>query len=127
MEKNESCCSDSVTTLIFPCSGGSNVGQIANEIAIALTEKGIGKFFCLAGIGGNVSGIVKSTEGADNIIVIDGCKLDCAKKALEEKDLKVTKHLRVTDLDILKNHNLRLKKDEVEKALKKVEELLNEG
>ena len=119
--------SDSVTTLIFPCSGGSNVGQIANEIAIALTEKGIGKFFCLAGIGGNVLGIVRSTEGADNIIVIDGYKLDCAKKALEEKDLKVTRHIRITDLDILKNHNLRLKKDEVAKALKKVEELLNEG
>ncbi len=118
------CCCETTTTLIFACAGGSNVGQLSNEIGIKLTEAQKGKLFCLAGIGGNVSGIVKSTESADNVIVIDGCNLDCAKKTLEERGLKYTKHIRITDLDINKNHNLRLKKEDVEKCYEKILEEL---
>ncbi len=125
--QNNSCCCETTTTLIFACAGGSNVGQLSNEIGIILTEKGTGKLFCLAGIGGNVSGIVKSTESADNIIVIDGCQLDCAKKTLEEKNLKFTKHIRITELGVTKNHDLRLGKELIDETLKKVEEKLNEG
>jgi uncharacterized metal-binding protein len=39
---------------------GSNVGQIAKEQGIKLTQNGMGKFFCLAGIGGHVSGVIES-------------------------------------------------------------------
>ncbi len=54
--------------------------------------------FCLAGIGGRVSGIMKSTEAASSILAIDGCGLDCAKKSLEEAGFKKFNHLRLADL-----------------------------
>ena len=38
---------------------GSNVGQIAKEQGIKLTQNGMGKFFRLAGIGGHVSGMIE--------------------------------------------------------------------
>lgn len=58
--------------------------------------------FCLAGIGGRVSGIVKSTEEAGAILAIDGCALDCAKRSLGEAGIAGFEHLRVTDLGMEK-------------------------
>jgi len=66
--------------LIFSCSGAADVGELADQAARKLNREGAGKMFCLAGIGGQVSGIVKTTEAATSILAIDGCALECAKK-----------------------------------------------
>ncbi len=52
----------------------------------------------LAGIGGRISGIMKSTEVAASILAIDGCALDCTRKSLEEAGFTRVNHLRLTDL-----------------------------
>ncbi len=83
---------------IFSCSGAADVGELADRTARKLTNSGKGKMFCLAGIGGKVSGIVKSTEAAVSVLAIDGCTLDCAKKTLEEAGFKKVNHIRLTDL-----------------------------
>ncbi len=56
--------------------------------------------FCLAGIGGRVSGIMATTESASRILAIDRCKLDCAKLCLEQAGFKDFPHMRITDLDL---------------------------
>ena len=48
--------------LIFACSGAADVGEIADRAARELTKNGLGKMFCLAGIGGRVGGIMKKTS-----------------------------------------------------------------
>lgn len=92
------CSCSSGPKLIFSCSGAADVGELADRASRALTQKGSGKMFCLAGIGGRISGIVKSTEAAASILAIDGCTLDCARKSLEEAGFKRINHLRLTDL-----------------------------
>lgn len=82
-EGKKECLCQAVETLIFACFGGSNVGQIAGQAAVKLTKEGKGRLFCLAGIGGHVSGIVESTKAAKQLVVIDGCPLKCALKTLE--------------------------------------------
>lgn len=89
---------DSGPKLIFPCSGAADVGELADRAARKLTRDGHGSMFCLAGIGGRVSGILKSTEAAGTILAIDGCPLECAKKSLEEAGFSNFKHMRLTDL-----------------------------
>jgi uncharacterized metal-binding protein len=84
--------------LIFSCSGAADVGELADRAGRALNRSGLGKMFCLAGIGGRVSGILKTTETAVSILAIDGCPLDCAKKSLEEAGFKKVHHLRLSDL-----------------------------
>lgn len=84
--------------LIFSCSGAADVGELADRAARNLTRDGHGKMFCLAGIGGRVSAIMKTTETAISILAIDGCPLDCAKKSLEEAGFKKVNHLRLSDL-----------------------------
>jgi len=50
---NETCCSKATKTLIFACSGGSNVGQISNNLMIQLDREGIGNAYSDTGaIGG---------------------------------------------------------------------------
>jgi uncharacterized metal-binding protein len=84
--------------LIFSCSGAADVGELADRAGRALNRSGQGKMFCLAGIGGRVSGILKTTESAVSILAIDGCPLDCAKKSLTEAGFKKVNHLRLSDL-----------------------------
>ncbi len=57
---SQDCCQPQVDTLILACSGGSNVGQLANQAAVELTQEGFGKLFCLAGVGAQLSGFVQS-------------------------------------------------------------------
>lgn len=96
------CLCQSGPKLIFACSGAADVGAIADQAARKMTKDGAGKMFCLAGIGGRVNGIVKSTEAASKILAIDGCPLDCAKHCLEEAGFKKFEHLRLAELGLVK-------------------------
>ncbi len=88
--------------LLFACAGGSNVGQISNDAAIALERVGVGKLFCLAGIGGHVEGVVAKTRAAACTIAIDGCDVYCARKTLEAAGIEPTVHVVVTELGVEK-------------------------
>ena len=74
-------------------------------MARELTDRGLGKMFCLAGVGGRVKGILETTESAGKILVIDGCALDCARKTLEEAGFVEFEHLRLTDLGLTKGQS----------------------
>ena len=84
--------------IVLACSGASNVGQLSNQAAIELTREGYGKMFCLAGIGGDVEAILKTTREADTILAIDGCPVDCTKKTLDRAGITGFRHMQVTAL-----------------------------
>jgi uncharacterized metal-binding protein len=112
----EKCLCEPTEILIFPCSGGSNVGQIANQAGVKLTQDGMGRFFCLAGIGGHVSGMIESTKAGKVLVAIDGCPVACAKKTLEHAGFNIDEYVQVTDLGIEKSHNFDLNPSEVGKV-----------
>jgi len=58
--------------------------------------------FCLAGIGGRVSGIMKTTEAAAKILAIDGCPLNCVKNCLEQAGFDEFEHLQLANLGMTK-------------------------
>ena len=88
--------------LIFACSGAADVGAVADQAARKLTRDGVGKMFCLAGIGGRVGGIMKTTEAAQAILVIDGCPLNCTKRCLEEAGFHNFKYLQLSEVGMSK-------------------------
>ena len=112
--------------LIFACSGGSNVGQIANEAAKDLTNLGRGKMYCLAGIGGKDNSIVASTKAAKRIIVIDGCSVQCARKTLGQSGFIPDLHVIVTDLGIKKKNSFFMDVSEIEAVIDKISSDENE-
>jgi uncharacterized metal-binding protein len=88
----DKCCCGGKVRLIFPCSGGSDVGELTDRSARKLTENGWGKMYCLAGVGAHLSGFIESTKTADAIITIDGCPAACAAKTLEHAGFKPKKY-----------------------------------
>ncbi|MBN1293949.1 MAG: putative zinc-binding protein [Candidatus Latescibacteria bacterium] len=101
-ENNCGCSCGKSPTLIFPCSGAADVGEISDRVARKLTRDNVGKMFCLAGIGGHVDNIILSTSAAGKVFVIDGCPVDCAKKTLEHANIDDFVHMRVTDFGCVK-------------------------
>jgi uncharacterized metal-binding protein len=116
MAESDGCCTQSVKTLVLACSGGSNVGQIANRTMVELDTQGIGSAYCLAGVGADLSGFVESARAADTI-VIDGCPVGCGKKAFERHGLEPTRYFVVTEVGIEKKHNFDNLDSETKQAL----------
>lgn len=102
MSGNNECACSSAPKLIFACSGAADVGALADQAARKMTRDGNGKMFCLAGIGGRVSGIMASTQAAATILAIDGCALNCARKSLEEAGFAGFEHILLSDLGFQK-------------------------
>jgi len=100
-DKDESAC-QAGPKLIFACSGAADVGRISDMAARMMTKEGAGNMFCLAGIGGRVSGIMESTKAASKILAIDGCSLECTKLCLEHAGFEAFEHLRLDELGMEK-------------------------
>ena len=95
------CCTPA-SKLIFACSGAADVGKIADLSARKLTADGVGRMFCLAGVGGRVKGIMETTKAAQAILAIDGCPLHCARNTLEQAGFKKFEHPCLSDLGMEK-------------------------
>ena len=102
MSEKKACGCGSAPKLIFACSGAADVGAIADQAARKLTKDGVGKMYCLAGIGGRVSGIMATTESAARILAIDGCLANCARNSLDQAGFKKYEHLQLADLGMEK-------------------------
>lgn len=124
MAEETKCACGSANVAIFPCAGASNVGQLSNKIAIELEKRNIGNLMCTVGIGARAPGLMKSAEGSDRIIVIDGCPVNCASKTLELAGFKVDRHIIISELGIKKNKDKDLKDNEISEALKTTFEIL---
>jgi len=124
-EKKECLCSGG-PKIIFPCSGAADVGAIADLAARKLNKEGAGKMYCLAGVGGRVDGIMKTTASASYILAIDGCPLECARHTLEQAGFKNYSHIQVTALGLEKGKSPATE-EAVNRVADKGRELLGKG
>ncbi|RKY09039.1 MAG: zinc-binding protein [Planctomycetota bacterium] len=123
MSTENSCECSGGPKLIFACSGAADVGAITDQAAREMTKQGIGKMFCMAGIGGRVRGIIKTTESADRILAIDGCSLNCVKNSLELAGFDTFDHLQLADLGIEKGSS-PLTEENINKVIAKGKKIL---
>ena len=77
------CACNAGVKLVYSCSGAADVGEIADRTARALRREGFAHGSCIVAIGAGIQGFVKSAEGADINITIDGCPVACSRKILE--------------------------------------------
>jgi uncharacterized metal-binding protein len=124
---SEDCCTPSGNIMILACSGGSNVGQLANQAAVELTQENFGKMFCLAGIGARLSGFVQSAKDVPEMVVIDGCDVGCSRGIMTQAEVPLKNYLVLTDLGIEKNKNFTLDPRDIEKVKQAVKARMSEG
>jgi len=124
MEENKKCACGSSDVRVVTCSGGSNVGQIANQAAVMLAREKVAGFFCLAGIGAHIKGMVRSGKEADLIISIDGCPVQCAAKTMQHVEIEPAIQVIVTELGIEKSHDIVVDEKICARVVEKVKEEL---
>ena len=112
------------TVLLYACSGGANVAEIADKAARELMFSGEGSMFCLAGLGAGIQGMVQTAKDADVNLVIDGCPMDCAKKVFEKAGIANFAYVKVTDLGIEKVKGIRCTDEQVAAVVAKAREVL---
>jgi len=100
--------------LIYACSGCSNVGQLANAIALDLHRDGYGEMGCIAGLGGDIPSHIKLANSGRPILSIDGCPMECVRRCLDRHGVKSAHHITLSDLGIQKNKTAPF--DETEKT-----------
>lgn len=93
------------SVLIFACSGSADVGHLADLAARKLYADGIGKMYCLAGVGGRLESFLETTRSAGKRLAIDGCSADCARHTLESAGVSDFLHLRLPDLGLVKGQS----------------------
>ncbi len=102
METNKPNCSCSQNgAIVLACSGASDVGQISDLAARKLRDCGIFKMSCLALVGAGIEESIKNFKSSD-LLVIDGCPTNCAKKIMEKNGISNYKYLRLSDIGLEK-------------------------
>lgn len=83
--------------IVFACSGAGDVGRVTDLVARKLHSTEKIQMKCLAVV---AAGIEKSIEEYKNkeILMLDGCSVECGKKVLDAAGFTNYTYLRVTDL-----------------------------
>jgi uncharacterized metal-binding protein len=111
-------------TLVYSCSGSSNVAQLANYIAVRLDRLGIAEMSCIAGVGGDVRALVKKATAGRPVLAIDGCPLTCCEQVLAAKGVEPVRLIRLHDLGLKKRQHVDFDESEREAVFRRVLEEL---
>lgn len=101
MEKDSCACDDNAVNTVFACSGAADLGEISDLVARKLHRAGIRQMKCLAFIGAGIQDMIDSVKDS-NMLVIDGCKLDCGRLTMEKNGITNFSHIRLTDMGYVK-------------------------
>lgn len=113
--------------LVYSCSGCSSAAQMANYLAIQLDRSGMAEMSCIAGVGGNVKKLVKTTLSGKKIIVIDGCSLACSKACLHNHSITPDMSIELTVLGVKKKQHEDFDKEQANSILKDLKEKVFEA
>jgi len=94
--------------MVLACSGSSDVGYIADQVARMLSKKKVRKMNCLTVAATGTSEKIEEFKKC-NILVIDGCTEDCGKKIMAMRGITDYRYLRLTDLGCEKGKTLTSK------------------
>jgi uncharacterized metal-binding protein len=87
----------------------------------AAVERGTGShketFYCLAGPGRRMPGMIKAVTSADSVLVLDGCPVGCGKKAADSAGMTPYTHLMLGTLGIDRRDVLAWQAGDMDNAL----------
>jgi len=86
--------------IVYACSGASNLGQLANEIALRLDRLGLAELACLTEVGAEGGG----TPGSDGrpVLAISGCTGACCAAMLERHGIRPARSIVLAERGVAK-------------------------
>jgi len=120
--QTDNCLCSSENRIVMACSGASDVGHLSDLAARKLRDNNIFKMNCLAVVG---AGIEKSIENfkTKELLIIDGCPVDCGKKIMVRNGIKQYKYLRLSDIGFEKGKS-EANPQNIQKVYEKAESLI---
>lgn len=79
---------------------------------------------CLAGIGGRVKSITSTVQKSPELLMIDGCPLECGANSLRLAGITEFKHLKLHELEVRK-HDTEVSEATVERLAEAAVQLLS--
>lgn len=99
--KNETCNCGANNKLVIACSGAADVGLISDQVSRKLSISTNRNMSCLALFATCSDEMIEDFKQKE-ILVIDGCNVDCAKKIMKQRGITDYSYLRITDLGLAK-------------------------
>jgi uncharacterized metal-binding protein len=100
---------------------------MANYVAICLDRGKHAEMSCIAGVGGDVSSLVKIAKSGRRILAIDGCSLHCVRSCLSRHGVEPTMHLTLTEMGIKKRFHMEFSEDEAAGVFRQLVAALDRG
>lgn len=102
--------------IIFACDGAASVGQIANYVAIELTNRNIGaRMCCTSALGAESETHIGIAKRAKKTIVINGCASRCVSKIFERLGIKIDHEFVIQDMGVKKIPTLDIDEEEAKR------------
>lgn len=112
-----SCGQNEPKRIIFPCAGQANVGQLTNLAAVQLTEEGYGSIACASLLAIGTESLIENALNADEVVILDGCPMNCAKKIAGAQGIAAGQYLVMTELGITKGPSKSYTNDDIGKIV----------
>lgn len=112
--------------LVYSCSGCSSAAQMANFIALELDRRELADMSCIAGVGGGVGHLVRIAQSGRPILALDGCKLECVKSSLAQRQVSPTQHVMLQEHGIKKKYHTDFDRAEANLILEDVAQIAKE-
>lgn len=96
-QEKKSCLCDVDNYMVLACSGACDLGHITDLVARKLRDNDNRKMNCLAVVGADIKASIETFK-TKNILMLDGCPVDCGKKILDKAGFENYTYLRLTDL-----------------------------
>lgn len=114
-----------MTYVLVTCSGISNTGKLTTQAGMLLMQRKPGLFLCM-NCKQSAETLRLDADGAERLIVIDGCTDRCATKKLTAAGLEPDAHIIATELGIEKNGMADVQYHEIERVMAAVHKILAE-
>jgi len=104
--------------LVLSCSGASDVGQLTDMVARKLRDNNQRSMKFLAMVATGDQKLIESFKTA-NILIIDGCPIDCGKRVMEKGGVNSFNYIRLSDWGFKKGQS-PVTPEQVKKLYEKV-------
>jgi len=103
--ENKACSCGADNKIVIACSGAADVGLISDQVSRKLSLSNQRKMSCLALFATCSDEMINDFKNKE-ILVIDGCNIDCGKKIMEQRGISDYSYLRITDHGFTKGKTL---------------------
>jgi len=112
---------------LLTCSGVSNTGRLTTQAASILVRRYPERFTCHLTAKQTTHDLICGLEYTDCLVVIDGCKDQCAAKKLSSSGLGPDIHIIATDQGIEKNGMADVQFWEIEQLVQAISRAVQDG